>query len=63
MRTILVVEDEPQIAGLVRDYLEHAGLRRDRGGRRRAPRLPLPVPVGPMPSSWTWGCRAWTAST
>ena len=25
MRTILVVEDEPQIAGLVRDYLEHAG--------------------------------------
>jgi two-component system alkaline phosphatase synthesis response regulator PhoP len=25
MRTILVVEDEPQIAGLVRDYLDHAG--------------------------------------
>ena len=25
MRTILVVEDEPPIAGLVRDYLEHAG--------------------------------------
>ena len=25
MRTILVVEDEPQIAELVRDYLEHAG--------------------------------------
>ena len=25
MRTILVVEDEPQIAALVRDYLEHAG--------------------------------------
>ena len=25
MRTILVVEDEPQIVGLVRDYLEHAG--------------------------------------
>ena len=25
MRTILVDEDEPQIAGLVRDYLEHAG--------------------------------------
>jgi two-component system alkaline phosphatase synthesis response regulator PhoP len=25
MRTILVVEDEPQIASLVRDYLEHAG--------------------------------------
>ena len=25
MRTILVVEDEPEIAGLVRDYLEHAG--------------------------------------
>jgi len=25
LRTILVVEDEPQIAGLVRDYLEHAG--------------------------------------
>ncbi len=25
MRTILVVEDEPQIAGLIRDYLEHAG--------------------------------------
>jgi two-component system, OmpR family, alkaline phosphatase synthesis response regulator PhoP len=25
MRTILVVEDEPQIAGLVRDYLEHVG--------------------------------------
>ena len=25
MRTILVVEDEPQIADLVRDYLEHAG--------------------------------------
>jgi two-component system alkaline phosphatase synthesis response regulator PhoP len=25
MRTILVVEDEPQITGIVRDYLEHAG--------------------------------------
>jgi DNA-binding response OmpR family regulator len=25
MRTILVVEDEPRIASLVRDYLEHAG--------------------------------------
>jgi two-component system alkaline phosphatase synthesis response regulator PhoP len=25
VRTILVVEDEPQIAALVRDYLEHAG--------------------------------------
>ncbi len=25
MRTILLGEDEPQIAGLVRDYLEHAG--------------------------------------
>jgi two-component system, OmpR family, alkaline phosphatase synthesis response regulator PhoP len=25
MRTVLVIEDEPQIAGLVRDYLEHAG--------------------------------------
>jgi two-component system alkaline phosphatase synthesis response regulator PhoP len=25
MRTILVVEDEPQIVGIVRDYLEHAG--------------------------------------
>ena len=25
MKTILVVEDEPQIARLVRDYLEHAG--------------------------------------
>ena len=25
MRTILVVEDEPRIAALVRDYLEHAG--------------------------------------
>ena len=25
MRTILVVEDEPRIAGLVRDFLEHAG--------------------------------------
>ena len=25
MRTILVIEDEPQIASLVRDYLEHAG--------------------------------------
>ncbi len=25
MRTILVVEDEPQISNLVRDYLEHAG--------------------------------------
>ncbi len=25
MRTVLVVEDEPRIASLVRDYLEHAG--------------------------------------
>ncbi len=25
MRTVLVVEDEPQIVALVRDYLEHAG--------------------------------------
>jgi DNA-binding response OmpR family regulator len=25
VRTILVIEDEPQIASLVRDYLEHAG--------------------------------------
>ena len=39
MKTILVVDDEPRIAELARDYLEHAGLRRpDRRDRRgRAP--------------------------
>jgi DNA-binding response OmpR family regulator len=25
MKTILVVDDEPKIAALARDYLEHAG--------------------------------------
>ena len=25
MKTVLVVEDEPQIAQIVRDYLRHAG--------------------------------------
>ena len=25
MKTVLVVEDEPQIAQIVRDYLQHAG--------------------------------------
>ena len=34
MKTILLVDDEPKIRELARDYLEHAGLRR-RDGRRR----------------------------
>jgi two-component system alkaline phosphatase synthesis response regulator PhoP len=35
MRTVLVVEDEPRIAGLVRDYLEHAGFAVLRAGDGR----------------------------
>jgi DNA-binding response OmpR family regulator len=35
MRTVLVVEDEPRIGGLVRDYLEHAGFAVLRAGDGR----------------------------
>ena len=47
MKTILVVDDEPKIAELARDYLEHAGLRRpDRRRRRGRPRRPSAA-IGP----------------
>ena len=63
MKTILVVDDEPKIAALARDYLEHAGLR----GRRRA-RRPGGARGGrsgaiPTSSSSTSGCPRSTAST
>ena len=63
MRTILVVEDEPQIAALVRDYLEHAGLRRHHRGAMAPRPSRSPAPGGPTRSSSTSACRASTGST
>ena len=62
MTTILVIDDEPRIAELARDYLEHAGF------------AVLVEPDGPAGlgrrarddrtwSSSTWACPGWTAST
>ena len=62
MRTVLVVEDEPQIAALVRDYLEHAGSPSSSPATAgRASRSP--APAGRRPSCSTSGCPAWTAWT
>ena len=62
MRTILVIKDEPQIASLVRDYLEHAGFAvltaSDGSGG-----LASPARAGPTRSSSTSACRGSTAST
>ena len=63
MKTILVVDDEPRIAELARDYLEHAGFgvriaadRRGRAGQRSAA-------TGRTWSSSISACRASTGST
>ena len=62
-RTILVVDDEPRIVELARDYLEHAGFRghhRERGtGRARRPR----GATGPTSSCSTSACPVSTGST
>ena len=58
MRTVLVVDDEPKIVQLARDYLEHAGFavltaadgraaRRDRAAPASRPGRPRPRPARP----------------
>ena len=62
MKTILVVEDEMQIARLVRDYLEEAGFAVTVAGDGEAA-LRAPAATGPTWSCSTWASRAATAST
>ena len=62
MRTVLVVDDEPRIVQLARDYLEHAGF-----AVLTAARRPGRAGDGPPAPSRTWscstsGCPASTAS-
>ena len=62
MKSVLIVEDEPQIAQIVCDYLQHAGFAvlvavDGPEALRRA------ASAGPIWSSSTWVCPAWTAST
>ena len=63
MKSILVVDDEPRIAELARDYLEHAGFARpDRDDRRGRARR-RSAATGRTWSSSTSACRASTGST
>ena len=62
MQTILVVEDEPQIAALVRDYLEHAGFAVLTATDGRAG-VTLARADGPTRSSSTLACRSSMGST
>ena len=61
-RTILVVDDEPRIVELARDYLEHAGFRRGRAamGLPRSRRL---AAIDPTWSCSISACPGSTAST
>ena len=61
MQTVLVVDDEPKIAQLARDYLEHAGFA---VSPRVTARRPSTRPRCATPTSWcsTWACPASTAS-
>ena len=63
MRTILVVEDEPQIAALVRDYLEHAGFAVLTAGDGAGGPRARPGPPARRASSSTSACPRSTAST
>ena len=62
MKTILVVDDEPKIVALARDYLEHAGFTvlTAVDGRSALEAIHRRHPI-----SWcsTSGCRSSTAST
>ena len=62
MKTILVVDDEPKIVALARDYLEHAGFTVLTAVDGRSAVEPS---TGGTRTSWcsTSGCRSSTAST
>ena len=62
MATILVVDDEPKIARLLRDYLERAGLA-SRSRMTAARRSSGHEPSAPTSSSSTSACRPSTGST
>ena len=62
MKTILVVDDEPGIVTVVRDYLEHGGFQR--GHRERRARRPAsPRRRRRTSSCSTSACPGWTAWT
>ena len=56
MQTILVVDDEPKIAELARDYLEHAGYAVLTAGDGRVRAAALPGRAGRTSSCSTSGC-------
>ena len=63
MKQILVVDDEPRIAEICRDYLERAGFkvhRRRQWRRRPGARAHEAARIS---SSLTWDCRRWMDST
>ena len=62
MKHILVVDDEPRIAEIARDYLERAGFSVTTAGNG-ADALAIARTRHPTSSSSTWACRRWTAST
>ena len=53
---ILVVDDEPDIRGLLKEILEDEGF--EVGRRHGRPG----ANIAPTSSCWTSGCRTWTAS-
>jgi CheY-like chemotaxis protein len=61
VKTILVVDDEPQIVTLVRDYLEHGASRYSRRPTG-PPRCGRPPRSTPTSSSSTSACPASMAS-
>ena len=63
MKTILVVDDEPKIATLARDYLEHAGFAVLTAGDGAVRARDRSASGGPTWSSSTSACPASTAST
>jgi hypothetical protein len=63
VKQILVVDDEPRIAEIARDYLERAGIPRDGRRQRRGCAGDRAQPASPISSSSTWACRRWMAST
>ena len=62
MKTILLVDDEPKIRELARDYLEHAGFAVQTAGDGRAA-LARSAAGHRISSSSTWACPRSTAST
>ena len=62
VKTVLVVDDEPRIVQLARDYLENAGFSVLTAGDGARPSTRSAL-AGQTSSSSTWGCPSWTAST